>query len=180
MTSKVGHWIDVDTSKVVPQVSGKPRDLHGVTVSPSPYDIPLAFRVVEGDAADPAYSVEVRYLGGSEQTKAARGRSDYELQVGEKSGRLYKVLVPATRGARIHMEPLAKAIDHLRSHTQEMSAKTNYELVRRIVEANAALIVSQLRELSSSTSSDDFAVTQSPGDFADVPKSRSLGQRSQP
>ena len=159
MTTKIGNWIDVDTSQVIPQVSGKPPGHHGVTVSPSPYDVPLAFRVVEGDPADPAFSVEVRYLGGSERTKVVGSGSNFELQVGEKSGRLYRVFVNsklAKEGARIHMGSLAKAIDELRSHTPLMSRKTNYELVRRIVEANGVTIVTQLKGLASEGGPEDF------------------------
>ncbi len=153
MTAKVGHWIEVDTSSLVRQVSGRPPGHVGLTVSPSPYDVPLALRVVEGDRADPGFLVEVRYLGGIEQMKAVGGRSEFQLQVGKNSGRLYRVLVgskPAKEGARVHLDSMTKAIDHLRRQTRNMSTKTNYELVRRVVQAKEPEIVSQLREFASS------------------------------
>lgn len=149
MTFKVGHWIETNAQEVVSNAVSQSA-VDGMTLVPSPYDVPLAFRVVEGDPTDPAYSVEVMYLGGNEQT-TRKLAADLEVQVGTKSGRIYKVLIDtkhAKGGGRAHLSQMDKALKQLQGSVAGRSTKTNYDLVRYIMMSNEESIIRQLAEMA--------------------------------
>lgn len=150
-TVKTGQWIEVDPSKAVASVL---RDgegsASGVQVSPSPYDIPLAVRVVEGDPVDPAYEVEIRYLGGQEGTSAPPPDASIGLVVGVRSGRLYRIVVNgqvAAAGARQNLDSVIKAIERFREAREAQGARTvNCSLVDFAVRSRESELVAQLAQ----------------------------------
>jgi len=120
----IGSWINVDPAEVI----GDPEQREGVQVSPSPYDIPLALRINEGDPNDPAYAVEI----------------------GTKSGRVYRVLIStklASSGARKRVFELTQAIQDFRVPSTFIHASTNRDMVKRALVIHEAELLRQLDDL---------------------------------
>lgn len=145
MTAKAyGPWINVSPSEVVGP-TGVTSGPEGIESSPSPYDVPMALRIDEGDLADPAYAVELRYLGGDERTSRNR-IADLEVEVGTKSGRLYRIIVEAKsidRRARSDVQKVAKVLEG--AHVSPSGAhQFNMVLVSRAIDVHADELAQQL------------------------------------
>jgi hypothetical protein len=145
-THLVGRWIDVDPREVVVSTEVNP----GVQGSPSPYDIPLALRVNEGDPGDPVLVVELRYLGGREPT-VRKGVLDVEVELGAGSGRVHAIRVDARRAlheGRRSLGVLKRAIAELEAlpiMTRPSAARAHYQTVRRAVELHERDLLRQLQ-----------------------------------
>jgi hypothetical protein len=142
----VGPWIEVNPSEVVKGVTYV-RDSSGNQSTPSPYDIPLAVRINEGGLQDPAFSIELRYVGGQEQTRS-NVVADCEVQLGARSGRVYRVLVDtkhATHGGRQDMLLVKRAIEGLTKQAAlDEVPGVNYKLACIAVEKHEQELVGQL------------------------------------
>ena len=138
----VGRWVTVDPGKVVKSSS----EAGGLQVLPSPYDVPVAVRINEGDPTDPSYAVEVRYLGGSEErTRKGQSVADVDVEVGRSSGRIYRVLIDAKlakSSGRTHLDEVAKAVNALNAQP-----KGNAGMVSAAVLLLEKELVKQLNDL---------------------------------
>lgn len=139
-------WIDLKASELVN--SALITQEEGVQSTPSPYDVPMALRIDEGDAGDPSYAFELLYLGGDERTQRNR-IADLAVEIGEKSGRVYRVIIgtklAATR-ARADVERIAKQLE---TGVAELSKvrSANVFMVGKAIEAHAGDLATQLTHL---------------------------------
>lgn len=152
---KIGPWINVDSENVLSK-SLPLMDSDGFAYSPSPYDVPLAVRIDEGDIADPAFAVEFRYLGDVER-KIDRNHVTDNLSVdlGVRSGRVYRVIVSAhgvecNRGKEI--ESVARELESYNS-SLSVGALTydcsgNFSLIGKAIDFHKSELSKQLKDLS--------------------------------
>jgi hypothetical protein len=151
MTASVGPWIQVDPGAVVDRDS--PEGV-GVVVSPSPFDIPLALRINEGNLKDQAYCVELRYLGGEEEQTKFERVSSLECKVGLKSGRVYAVMVDtsqAQNSKRASLDFVTQALRDVGGRVEGFSGLAKYKLASKAVESRESDLVNQLKLWHSST-----------------------------
>lgn len=160
-----GPWINVNPAEIV-KSKALSADQEGVESSPSPYDVPMAVRIDEGDLADPAYAVELRYLGGDERTRRNRV-ADLVVETGAKSGRVYRVIVEAKESghrARAGVEQIAKALESAKVNPSHLLHLVNVFMVGKAIEAHADDLARQLTKFPPKQAlHDQLAVATSDG-----------------
>lgn len=145
----VGQWVQLDPSNLVLGTEDS-----GLQVLPSPYDVPVAVRINEGDPEDPSYAVEVRYLGGSsESTQSQHPTADINVEVGSRSGRVYRVLVDkklASAGARTQLGALADAVAKVAAYGKSRTPfASNAQMVSKAMQLHERELLSELARLGS-------------------------------
>lgn len=145
-----GPWINVNPAELT-RSDVRSDSQEGIESSPSPYDVPMAVRIDEGDLADPAYAVELRYLGGEEITLRNQ-LADLVVEVGAKSGRVYRVIVEAKdteRRAKSDVEKIAKELELIKEASSSLLHFVNVHMVGKAIGVHAADLTRQLTKFSS-------------------------------
>lgn len=144
MITRTGDWMEIDPVEVSDQVHGTPGA--AVHLSPSPYDVPIAMRVVEGDPLDPAYGIELVYITGREPTVMFNTGPGLGVEVGKSSRRIYKVNVDPvqTQFRRNVLDSVKAAIAALTQEQRVGSPSLNYAIVERAFATKQNAIIDQL------------------------------------
>lgn len=115
------NWLRVDTVKMAARHQKANR------LFLSPYDVPEAVRAYrDGDSI----ILEFRYIPISERTQLMEFNKDISLEVGENSGRIYKISVDSSRDSRgkeilAELDPIGDAIDKFIADQESLSKRTS-------------------------------------------------------
>ena len=145
-----GPWLTVNASEITTDTAVHVGE---ILSTPSPYDIPVAVRINEGDASDPAFCVELKYIGGDERLSRQDVTADLEVFYGARSGRIYRVMVDtklAKSGARDRLDSVKDALHWiLEKNLASSVSMTNCKLVEKTVKEHETDLLRQLTAFGS-------------------------------
>lgn len=130
------YWIKTNVLDLATR-RGKANTPQSVHLMLSPYDVPTAVRAYQDNRH---LVIEFRYINIKENRLLYRGEDDgVNFEIGEKTQRIYKVLLDSERLANSAVnifaspEPVEAAIDHLITHQDALDHSTSKYLANRSV-----------------------------------------------
>lgn len=141
----MSEWLRVDPLNFI---KAAVKNVGGVQVNTvlSPYDVPDAVRS-DFDSETDRCTLEFAYGGRDERMHTIEISSNISLVEGERSGRLYRILVrpvaPGKRCTTTDLESVMKALADARSESPSWRKAINFDVAKDILQRNEKLLVAK-------------------------------------